>query len=364
MRPTKQFKTLLLIIAASLIFLSCKKNNATSTKSSATVTTYAGTGSSGALNGTGTSASFTFPSAVVSVIIGGTSELFVGDFGNSMVRTINLGTAAVTTFAGTSTQGLLNGPAASAKFNGTSNITFDASGNLFVADEENNVIREITTAGNVVTVAGTGIAGYKDGPATSAQFNYPEGMVIDGSNNLYVADGHNNVIRKINLSTGSVSTYAGTGATGFTNGAVSSATFNDPYGMTLDANGNIYVADIMNNCIRKITVSTGTVSTYAGTGAKGLANGPASSATFYYPLACTFDSDGNLYVSDTYNNVIRKVSAGGNVTTFAGAGIQGLTNGDALVATFNFPIGLAIYGNAVFVADTHNNVIRKITIGQ
>jgi len=355
-------KTLVVAMAASVIFLSCSKSSSSTKKNtSITVTTYAGTGSAGASNGTGASASFAFPSSIASI---GNNQLYVGDFGNSLVRAINLGTAAVSTFAGTGSQGLINGPAASAEFNGTANIVFDASGNLFVADEGNNVIREITTAGNVVTVAGSGKAGYQDGPAATAEFDHPEGMVIDANDNLYVADGHNNVVRKINLGTGTVSTYAGTGAAGFDNGTVNSATFNDPYGMALDATGNLYVTDILNNCIRKITVSSGTVTTFAGSGSKGLTNGPAASATFYYPLGCIFDSGGNMYVSDTYNNVIRKIAANGTVSTFAGTGASGSADGAASSATFNFPIGLLVYGNNVYVADTHNNNIRKITIGQ
>jgi sugar lactone lactonase YvrE len=359
MKTNKQFGALILATATSFIFFACSKSSSTNKSSSTTVSTFAGTGTAGAINGTGTSATFTYPS---SVVVGGTN-LFVGDFGNSLVRTINLSTTAVSTFAGTGTAGLLNGPAASAEFNGTANIVFDASGDLFVADEENNVIREITSAGNVITVAGTGTAGYQDGPAASAQFDYPEGMVIDGSGNLYVADGHNNVIRIINLSSATVSTYAGTGTAGFNNGALTSASFDEPYGMAIDASGNLYVTDIQNNSIRKITVSSGMVSTYAGTGTQGLTNGPAASATFYYPLGCTFDSDNNMYVSDTYNNVIRKISSSGTVTTFAGTGASGLTNGAASSATFNFPIGVVASGDDIYVADTHNNVIRKITVG-
>jgi sugar lactone lactonase YvrE len=362
MKTVKHINTLLFIMGVSVIFVSCSKSSSTTPKTSSnTVSTIAGTGSAGATNGTGTSASFTFPS---SIVIGPGNVMFVGDFGNSLIRTINLSTAAVSTFAGTGTAGLLNGSTTSAEFNGTANIVFDASGDLFVADEENNVIREITTAGNVITLAGNGTAGYQDGPAASAQFNFPEGMVIDGSGNLYVADGHNNVIRKINIAAGTVSTYAGTGIAGFDNGALGSATFSQPYGMAIDASGNIYVTDIQNNCIRKITVSTGMVSTYAGTGTKGFTNGPASSATFYFPLGCTFDSGNNMYVADTYNNVIRKISASGTVTTFAGTGASGAADGPASSATFNFPIGVVVSGNGIYVADTHNNTIRKITVGQ
>lgn len=268
MKISKRHIPLLLIFAIAVIISSCSKSGGgNSTPMVSMVTTIAGTGSAGAVNGTGTTASFYFPS---SLAYSSNGLLYVGDFGNSLIRTINVSSGAVSTFAGTGTPGLVNGPLTSAEFDGTANIVFDGTGDLFVADEENNVIREITSAGNVITLAGTGIAGYQDGPATTAQFDYPEGMVIDANGNLYVADGHNNVIRKIVISTGVVSTYAGiAGTSGFNNGALTSATFNDPYGLALDASGNIYVADILNNCIRKITVSTGTVSTYAGSGTQG-----------------------------------------------------------------------------------------------
>jgi hypothetical protein len=362
MKTVMQPCNLMLMIALSVIFLSCSKGGTKAVvKTGPTVSTFAGSVAAGATNGTGIAATFTFPS---SLAFGGPTELFVGDFGNGLIRTINVSSAAVSTFAGNGTQGLVNGSLANAEFNGTANIVLDGSGNLFVGDEENNVIREITTGGQVVTLAGSGTAGYMDGPATKAEFNFPEGLVVDGSGNLYVADGHNNVIRKIVISTGVVSTYAGTGTPGFANGALSSATFNDPYGMALDASGNIYVADILNNSIRKITVATGIVSTYAGSGTKGFTNGSAATASFNYPLGCAFDSDGNLYVCDTYNNVIRKISAGGTVSTFAGTGTQGLTDGPASSAAFNFPIGVAVSGNGIYVADTHNNAIRKITLGQ
>ncbi|SRR5579871_492906 len=363
MKTIKQHMLLLLVIALAIGFSSCSKSGtAKSNKSTVTVSTFAGSGTMGSANGTGTAASFLYPSGIVS---SGNGALYIGDFGNNLIRTINISSAAVNIVAGTGTAGLINGSVTAAEFNGPANIALDASGDLFISDEENNVIREITSAGNVSTVAGAGIAGYQDGAAGTAEFNFPEGIVVDANGDLYVADGHNSVIRKITMSTGMVSTYAGiAGTTGFANGAASSATFNEPYGLALDNSGNLYVTDILNNSIRKITVSTNTVSTYAGTGTKGFSNGTAATATFYYPLGCVLDSQGNLYVSDTYNNVIRKVSTSGNVTTFAGTGAQGSADGDAASATFNFPIGISVYGNAVFVADTHNNVIRKITIGQ
>ena len=361
MKALKYLKPFLYVMVLQAILLSCSKKSSSPKTSSATVSTIAGTGAAGASNGIGTSASFSYPSSVVTQ---GSTTLFVGDFGNNLIRNINLSSSTVATYAGNGTAGFLNGSIASAEFTGPANIAFDASGNLFVSDEENNVIREITIGGNVVTFAGTGTAGYQDGPGATAELNHPEGIVIDANNNLYVADLGNNLIRKVNLNSGNVSTYAGSGAAGFSNGALTSASFNEPYGMAIDPSGNIYVTDIINNSIRKITVSSGMVSTYAGTGSKGATNGLAANATFYYPLGCTFDSDGNMYVSDTYNNLIRKITSTGTVTTFAGTGQSGLTNGPASSAQFNFPIGIVVSGDGIYVADTHNNVIRKITVGQ
>jgi|SRR5450432_2513052 len=350
------------LLANILVFSACSKSGTKATKTVIMVSTLAGTGSPGNVNGTGTVASFSSPSAVA---ISSSSLLYVGDFGNNLVRKIDVNTASVNTTAGNGAEGFTNGPEGMAQFNGAANIVFDSQGNLYVADEENNVIREISTTGTVTTLAGSGASGYKDGAAGTAMFNHPDGMVVDAGGNLYVVDGANNVIRKIVLSTGLVSTYAGTGAAGFANGPVATATFHNPYGLGIDGSGNMYVADINNNSIRKITVSSGMVSTYCGTGAIGFANGAAAAATFHYPIACAFDLSGNMYVSDLFNNVMRKVATDGTVSTYAGSGSQGVANGETSVASFYHPIGLTVdaKGN-LYVADEYNNDMRKIAVTQ
>lgn len=360
----KRIKIPLLFAAIAAAMLSCSKKGTVKPVTPApvlTVSTLAGSATIGHQDGTGIAAGFNNPS---SLVIGSDGVLYVGDWANNLVRKINLSTAAVTTFAGTVAQGHVDGPVASAVFNGTANIVFDRSGDLFIADEENNMIREITTTGVVTTIAGSGAMGSADGVGAAASFNHPEGMVIDASGNLYVAD-NNNTIRKINLATKQVTTYAGTGVRGFNNGPVASATFSSPYGLAMDANGDIYVGDIVNNCIRKITVSTGMVSTFAGTGTQGLANGPAASATFYFPCGVAFDSKGNLFVAELKNNTIRKIATDGTVSTYAGTGQKGATNGPATTASFSQPIGLVVdeSGN-VYVADEYNNDIRKISLTQ
>jgi len=352
---------LFFLLAAAIVFSSCSKKATIKPKNTGvlTVSTLAGSTTAGHQDGTGAAAGFYNASGLA---IGSDGFLYVGDFANSLVRKINLTTSAVTTFAGTGAAGYADGSLTTAVFNGTANIVFDKSGNLYVADEENNMIREITTAGNVVTIAGNGTQGAADGTGTSATFYHPEGMVIDAGGNMYVAD-NNNTIRKINLSTKQVTTYAGTGVRGFNDGPVANAQFSSPYGLAMDTNGDIYVGDIVNNRIRKITVSTGIVSTFAGSGSQGLSNGSALSATFYFPCGVAFDSSGNLYVAELRNNTIRKIATDGIVTTYAGTGAAGSADGPATSASFSQPIGLVIDASGnMYVADEYNNEIRKISL--
>ncbi|WP_295664592.1 NHL repeat-containing protein [uncultured Mucilaginibacter sp.] len=355
-----KFGACLLIAAAG--FTSCsksKKEVTPITPKVLTVTTLAGSTTAGSLDGTGIASSFKNLSGL---IFSSDGTLYVGDWANNLIRKVNVSTGAVTRYAGTVTPGFTDGPLASAVFNGTANLTFDKAGNLFIADEENNAIREITTAGTVVTIAGSGAQGANDGIGTAATFFHPEGIVADGNGNLYVAD-NNNTIRKININTKQVTTYAGTGIRGFKDGPVANAQFSSPYGLALDANGDLYVGDIVNNRIRKITISTGTVSTFAGTGTQGLTNGTALSSTFYFPCGLTFDSSGNLFVAELRNNTIRKIATDGTVTTYAGTGAQGSTDGPATSATFYQPIGLAVDASGnVYVADEYNNELRKISL--
>lgn len=353
--------TLLSLATVAMGFYACSKKSSVKpvVQQVLTVSTLAGSTTVGHQDGTGVAAGFNNAS---SVAIGPDGALYVGDWANNLIRKVNLTTTAVTTFAGSGAAGHVDGAVASAVFNGTANIVFDKSGNLYVADEENNMIREITTAGNVVTIAGNGTQASVDGVGTAASFNHPEGMVLDANGNLYVAD-NNNTIRKVNLATQQVTTYAGTGVRGYTDGPVASAQFSSPYGLAMDANGNIYVGDIVNNRIRKITVSTGVVSTFAGSGQQGLTNGAALSATFYFPCGLAFDSKGNLFVAELKNNAIRKIATDGTVSTYAGTGQKGAVDGPATTASFSQPIGLTVDGSGnVYVADEYNNEIRKISL--
>ena len=228
----------------------------------------------------------------------------------------------VSTFVGTGSSGNSNGTGTSASFNGTVGLSVDASGNIYVADRENHLIRKITPAGVVSTFAGSGSAGSANGTGTSASFRKPHDIAIDQSGNVYVADHDNHLIRKI-TSAGVVSTFAGSGSAGSANGTGTSASFNNPRDIDFDASGNIYVCDKTNHLIRKIT-SAGVVSTYAGSGSTGSTNGTGTSASFNTPAGLVFDADDNLYISDYHNFLIRKILP----QTQLGNDIDGETAGD------------------------------------
>ncbi len=212
---------------------------------------------------------------------------------------------AVTTLAGTGSTGSANGTGTSASFYYPNGITTDGT-NLYVTDQSNHLIRKIViSTGAVTTVAGTGSSGSANGTGTSASFNNPSGITTDGTN-LYVADNSNHLIRKIVISTGAVTTLAGTGSSGSANGTGTSASFNNPFGITTDGT-NLYVADRNNHLIRKIVISTGSVTTLAGTGSSGSTdNSTGTSASFYNPAGITTDGT-NLYVADLGNHLVRKI---------------------------------------------------------
>jgi sugar lactone lactonase YvrE len=326
------------------------------------VTTLAGTaGIIGAADGTGAAARFTGPYGITT---DGTN-LYVADVGNNTIRKIVIATGAVTTIAGTAgpTGGSTDATGAAARFNSPIGVTTDGT-NLYVTDSGNNTIRKVVIAtGVVTTLAGSaGNAGSTDGFFSAARFDSPIGITTDGTN-LYVADAVNNTIRKIVIATASVSTIAGTpGPAGSTDGTGSAASFTNPSGITTDGT-NLYVADAGNNTIRKIVIATGAVTTLAGTaGNAGSADGTGSAAGFNSPAGITTDGT-NLYVADSVNNTIRKiVIASAVVTTIAGtAGTTGgSTDATGAAASFNSPADITTDGTSLYVADTGNNTIRAI----
>jgi sugar lactone lactonase YvrE len=304
------------------------------------------------------SATFNEPTALA---IDASGNIYVADYGNNLIREVSAN-GVVTTIAGSGIQGTLNSKAANATFNGPTGLCLDANGNIYIADNNNNQIRMIS-AGNVTTVAGSDSIGAMDGIGANAYFFGPTGIACDAGGNLYVTDAGNNLIRKVIPSTGQVSTVAGNANPGFSNGALLSASFNNPGGIAIDGSGNLFVADLLNNMIREVNLGTQQVTTIAGNkDTTADRNGPDSTALFYYPTSVATDASGNIYVAEYVTNIIRKISANGTVSTFAGSGKAGLVDSTGTAAEFNGPSGLAIdkAGN-LYVADTYNNAIRKIT---
>jgi len=260
--------------------------------------------------------------------------------------------------------GSVDGTGASAKFLYPDGVAVDGSGNVYAADEGGNTIRKITPSGVVTTIAGSfGVTGSKDGTGPAAQFNAPAGLAVDGSGNLYVSDQGNDTIRKITPA-GVVTTLAGTaGISGRSDGTGPAAQFATPGNVAVDGSGNVYVADQLNDTIRKITPG-GVVTTLAGDATvAGHIDGTGTGARFNQPYGIAVDGGGNVYVADTYNQTIRKITPGGVVTTLAGdVTIAGHLDGTGAAAQFQYPTGVAVDGSGnVYVADVINDTIRKVT---
>jgi hypothetical protein len=326
-----------------------------------TVTTLAGSGAQGSANGTGAAAKFDGPEGVAT---DGTN-LYVADTVSCKIRQIVISSGVVTTLAGSAaTAGYaINGTGTAAGFNNPDSVATDGT-NVYVADSLNNLIRKIViSSGVVTTLAGSTIGGSANGTGTAASFNQPAGVATDGTN-VYVADNQNNLIRQIVISTGVVTTLAGSGAQGSANGTGTAASFNQPAGVATDGT-NVYVADTVNNMIRKIVISSGVVTTLAGSTTGGSANGTGTAALFSHPKGVATDGT-NVYVADYNFNLIRQiVISSGVVTTLAGSGsiTGGSANGTGTTASFFEPYGVAMTSSVptqLFVADSGNNLIREI----
>lgn len=317
------------------------------------VTTLAGR-VQGYQDGVGTAALFRYPRGIA---VNPYGLLYVSDINNHMIRCLNQA-GVVTSIAGNLTTGYQDGTGSAAMFNIPEDIVLDSNGNLYVADYWNNRVRKIDKNFVVTTFSGTGGSGWADGAATVAQFLHPYGLAVDSSNNVYVADIGNHRIRKIDTN-GNASTLAGSGAEGSQNGNGTNAQFNSPTDVAVDSAGNVFVADVANHRIRKIAPG-GLVTTFAGSSA-GFKDGLGTSAMFYSPYGLAIDSSGNLFVADMSNNSIRKIDPTGLVTTVAGSNSVGTQDGAASNASFSAPQYLAVdaYGN-VFVSDSANHRIRKI----
>lgn len=336
------------------------------------ISTVAGNGTAGYSGdgGAATSAELKLPFALT---LDAAGNIYIADYTNERIRMVTAASGIIRTIAGTGTAGY-NGDgitATSATINLPEGIAVDPSGNIYISDYNNKRIRKITAStGLISTIAGTGTQGYSgDGAAaTAAKINAAQGIALDASGNVYIADAGNNRIRKITVSTGIITTIAGIGTAGFSGdgAAATLAKLNYPSGVALDAAGNIYIADNSNNRIRKVTLSTGKITTIAGTGTASYSGdgGAATSATIKYPQEVALDPAGNLYISDVGNSRVREVSiATGIITTVVGTGIPGY-NGDGTIATLAevyAPDGIAFDASgSMYIADGQNNRIRKV----
>ena len=325
------------------------------------ISTVAGTaGVSATVDGTGTAAQFTNPA---STAVDSNGNIYVSDPSAHVIRKITAA-GVVTTFAGTlGSAGSADGVGAAARFNGPSGVAVDGLGNVYVADTNNHVIRFISTTGTVTTPVGTaGSFGSADGVGAAARFTYPYGVAVDSTGTIYVADTFNHLVRRI-AQNGTVSTMGGVaGQRGTTDGALGTSRFAFPTSIAVDSTGVLYIADSQNSTIRKVTQAN-VVTTYAGTaGSFGTADGAAlTTARFNQPNGVAVDTAGVVYVADTSAHTIRRISVAGDVTTLAGlAGTVGSADGTGSGARFNQPTGLSIdsVGN-LYIADAQNRTIRR-----
>ncbi|OGU12706.1 MAG: hypothetical protein A2075_16850 [Geobacteraceae bacterium GWC2_58_44] len=322
-------------------------------------------------NGPATGASLSYPSGVA---VDSSGNLYISDSNNDRLRKVTAGTGIITTLAGNGKWGD-NGLATAAALSSPRGVAVDQTGNLYIADSElDPAIRKVdAVTGIITTVAGNGTRGFSGDnvAATASGLNYPDGLAVDRAGNLYIADRSNHRIRKVDAGTGIITTVAGNGTSGFSgdNVAATEASLAYPHGVAVDSAGNLYIADTANYRIRKVTASSGIITTVAGNGTKQYSgdNGSATEASLSQPYGVAVDSGGNLYIADPTDNRIRKVTAStGVITTAAGNGRLSYSgdNGAAIAASLNRPWDIAVdSGGNLYIADYYNSRIRKVDAG-
>ena len=339
------------IVAVTVYYLVTKKIP-TNPDGVGDVATLAGAGRPGVEDGKPSEATFSDPFGVA---VDKRGNVIIADAGQSNRIRIITAKGNVELLAG-SDEGYKDGDAAAAQFNTPSGIAIDKDNNIIIADTSNNRIRRLTPDRKVTTVAGSGDAGFRDGPAIEAQFDGPIGVAVDKRGNIYVADSYNDRIRKI-ATDGNVTTVAGAGSQGFSDGPAAEASFDTPCGVAVDEKGNVFVADTGNRAVRKITPQ-GEVTTIAGS-AQPDADGQSNEIGFARPIALAITHDDFLFVTDAGRGQIIRITPEGQASVYAGVGTG---YGEGRKARFNGPTGVAIDrdGN-LYVADSQNYLIRIVS---
>jgi sugar lactone lactonase YvrE len=321
------------------------------------VKTIAGTGEKGLKDGPALSALFYKPIRLSQKNDG---TIVIADIYNNAIRTLGLD-GLVTTICGTGKLGSTDGPAKSSLLSHPHAVAVGLDGRVYVGEASGRSLRVIDLSGNLITLAGSGEKGYQDGKGKEALFNTILSIAVDLDGNILACDIANNRIRKITTD-GLVTTIAGTGAWGYKDGIASEAIFLMPMDLCVDKKGNIYIADIGNHCIRKID-SNNIITTIAGkAGVVGYVDGEASKSLFYQPHGITVNDKGEVFVADMLNHAIRKITPEGFVTTLAGTREIGFKDGKGEEARFNRPGGVMVYRDgSIIAADIDNNSLRKIT---
>jgi hypothetical protein len=341
--------------------------------SSGGISTFAGNGLPGN-QGDGGQATAARLKTPMGVYVTSNGDVYITDNATHQIRKVTAATGIITTVAGNGNPGSTGdgGAATSARLNSPEDVFVTSSGDIYIADTLNHKIRRVAAAtGIITTVAGTGTAGStgNGGAATAATLSSPHGIVVASNGDYYISERGGNVIRKVTAATGIITAYAGTGTAGYSGdgGAATAAKLSQPQGLALASNGDLSVADTGNNVVRVIRASTGVITTFAGTGTAGYTGdgGAATAARLQGPQAISLDAQGNLLIADTGNNVIRKVQAGsGTISTVAGTGSAGFSGdgGAATSAQIDAPrgVGAASTGTSYYISDAGNRRVRKV----
>ncbi len=319
--------------------------------------------------GPATDATFTAPCGIA---LDGAGNVYFSDIDNEVIRKVTAATGIINTIGGNDTAGFRGdaGPATAAEISSPEGLAFDALGNLYIADLSNNRVREMS-GGNITTFVGmNGLFG-EGYPGTNSQLSIPENLATDAAGNVYIADFFNNRVRMLNVSTGALTTIAGTGISGYGDGfsgdggPAIAATLQYPSSVAVDASGNVYITDQENQRVRKVTAASGVITTIAGIGTAGyLGNDVAATvAELNYPTGVAVDAAGNVYICDNNNQLIRKINTSGIIISVAGTGVAGYSGdgGPATAAQINYPGDVAVdaVGN-IYIADAGNSRVRKV----